>query len=79
MHTWAAWKSYLFGTPQKVTRWVIVVGVIIVVCNPGILTTAVNNLVIEINGIVKAMTPMIALLIVFAVGKQFIKNGFKIK
>lgn len=81
MNNWQRWVAYFIGTPQKVSGWLVIAGVIYVACNPGVLTTLVSNLVGEINGILQRLTPLLVQL--FAIGiivyafRRMFKGFFK--
>ena len=80
MNGWRRWVAYCIGTPQKVSGWLVIAGVIYVAANPGVLTTLVNNLVGEINGILHGLTPLLEQvfaigIIAYALKRMF--NGFK--
>ncbi|NTV22295.1 MAG: hypothetical protein HGB03_01860 [Candidatus Yonathbacteria bacterium] len=77
MNNWQRWVAYFIGTPQKVSGWLIIVGVIYIACNPGILTTLVNNLVGEINGILQGLTPLFGQLLVIGIIVYALKKMFK--
>jgi len=54
---------YFFGTPQRMMRTVVGLGLIIVIIRPGLLATAVEQLVAELSPLLPSV---LAILIVFA-------------
>ena len=46
------WFRYFLGTPQRFLRSFVVVGLIVVILNPGLLALAVNRFLGEMNPLI---------------------------
>ena len=67
------WFRFFLGTPRRFTTTFVVIGLVVVMLRPSILTNAVNAL---INGLAPLLGPVLAICIVFG-GIRWILFGKK--
>lgn len=70
------WFGYFFGTPQRMVRTLIVLGLITAVVFPGLLYLATDRLLMALMPL---LGPALTLLIVFAGIKMILGGGKKSK
>ena len=66
------WFRYFLGTPRRFLTTLAGIGLITVMINPGILTTAVENLV---AALMPLLGPALAVVIVFAGLRMILRGG----
>ncbi len=71
-----SWFGYFFGTPQRMMRSLVVIGLITAVVFPGLLYIAADRLLLALMPL---LGPALTLLIVFAGIKMILGGGKKSK
>ncbi len=66
------WFRFFFGTPRRFLTTLAGVGLIVVMINPGILQTAVNQF---IAALMPLLGPALAIVIVFAGLRMILRGG----
>jgi len=66
------WFRFFFGTPRRFLTTLTGVGLIVVMINPGILQTAVNQF---IAALMPLLGPALAIVIVFAGLRMILRGG----